>query len=151
MMSKRTPQICSPAENENITPTYFSFATETNPSSIVPRTPIVVAKITQLLHKRFGQMPMSISIGLLGSRKLYYEVVASYGINNSHYVCMNISQSAFIEIYENGGIQVLGEILAAQLGDYILKDIKNTMLRNPEKVSRNEEIKQEKVYRKILI
>lgn len=151
-MPKRSPRIFSPSGSGDITSNYFPFATETRATSIDSCIPLLVAKITRLLHKRFGQMPIDVSIGLMERREFYYEVIVRYGIDNSHYICTNVGQSVFIEIYENGGIQILAEILAERLINVIKTNIRDTMFGTTEvKVFKNEENKMEETFRKILI
>lgn len=113
---------------------------------------LLINKITELLHKEFGEMSLSVSIAPQ-NMELYYEVRVSYGINGSRHICVQISRDNFKTTLDNYGLRSAAEVTADELIRHIRKDITDTMFGSEikRKAPKNEAIKKEKAFRKILI
>lgn len=113
---------------------------------------LLIDKISELLHKEFGEMPLSLSITPRDIDR-YYELRVRYGVDESHYICTNINRQSFIDAQDDCWLQIIAEVTADKLIWYIREDIMDTMFgfeikdKTPEKVS----AQGEKAFRKILI
>lgn len=140
--SADTPTICGV---EDSVTTGIYFRERRNEESLL------VDKITELLHKEFGDMPLRVLITPQDMGR-YFEIKVRYGIDGSHYICENIDCGRFMEIREGYGWQMVAEVTAAKLIRYIREDIMDTMFGSEEeKTVEKVSAKREKAFRKILI
>lgn len=112
---------------------------------------LLAGKITELLHKEFGDMPLRVFI-TPHDMDPDYEIRVRYGIEGSHYICENIDCGRVMEIREGYGWQMVAEVTADKLIHYIRRDVMDTMFGSEEeKTVGKVPAKSEKAFRKILI
>lgn len=113
---------------------------------------LLTDKITELLRKEFGQMLLSVYVNAPDIGCWHYDIRVRYGAGQPSEAGVRVPIHRFEEIRGDYGLQMVAEVTADEIIHYIRKDIRDTMFGiSEEKVPKNEKVKKEETFRKILI
>lgn len=130
---------------------YIATCARSHPGERGNEESLLIGKITELLNKEFGEMPLGVSI-IRKDMARYFEIRVRYGIEGNHYICENIGRDRFLEVRDDYGLQMVAKVTAENLIRHIRTDIMDTMFGSEikEKIP-NGTSQEEKAFRKILI
>lgn len=114
--------------------------------------PLLIDKITELLHKEFGQMPLRVSIAPMDMDRCY-KIEVRYGREGKHYIGINITRQTLRENIDNYGLKMVARVTAGQLIRHIGRNVRDTMFgfEIKETTPQKKKVKEEPAFRKILI